>query len=199
MPASGGINRHHNQRFQKDVAVLHPGEYFSTDEDIIISTVLGSCIAVALYDPVVNLGGLNHFMLPGELHSRRFFAEESGRYGMFAMELLINDMLKAGARKNRLVAKVFGGGHVLDNTSGRIPESNILFARDFLETEAIPILSHDVGGTSARKILFFAATARVLVKRFAGRSAVSVEREEQKYFSKIKKRKTNDPNEPLFF
>lgn len=199
MPDSGNKNRHHNRRFQKDVAVLHPGEYLSTDEDIIISTVLGSCIAVALYDPVVALGGLNHFMLPGELHNRKFFADESGRYGMFAMELLINDMLKAGAKKNRLVAKVFGGGHVLDNTSGKIPESNILFARDFLETEAIPILSHDVGGTSARKILFFAASARVLVKRFAGRKAQTVEREEQEYYSTIKKQKKSDPHEPLLF
>lgn len=113
---------HFDRRFERQVAIIHPGEHYSSDEDIIISTILGSCIAVALYDPDNRQGGLNHFMLPGELQSRQFFLEESGRYGMFAMELLINDLIKRGARKSNLKAKVFGGGHVLHNTStGNIP------------------------------------------------------------------------------
>jgi chemotaxis protein CheD len=187
---------HFNQRFQRDIVIIHPGEYYATTDDIIISTVLGSCIAVALHDATTGLSGLNHFMLPGELHTQQFFAEESGRYGMYAMELLINDMLKAGARKDRLVAKVFGGGHVLSTTQGNIPDSNIAFAMSFLETERIPIASQDVGGTDARKIFFFVKTARVLLKRFGGQKTAPVEREEKEYLTRIsrgqKKRETPD-------
>lgn len=169
--------------------IIHPGEYYATDEDVIISTVLGSCIAVTLWDPTTRLGGMNHFMLPGELHSRAFFQEESGRYGMFAMELLINDLLKRGARRSELIAKVFGGGHVLHSTSGtRIPDSNIEFALNFLETERIPIKSQNVGGTEARKVLFFPTTSRVLLKRFGGAPVTSVEREEERYLATIKQR-----------
>lgn len=178
---------HFNQRFQRDVTIIHPGEYFTTGEDVVISTVLGSCIAVALHDPSTRLGGLNHFMLPGELSGRDFFNEEAGRYGMFAMELLINDMLKAGARRDQLVAKVFGGGHVLSTSAGNIPDSNIAFAMKFLETERIPIASQDVGGTDARKIFFFPVTARVLLKRFGGQNRKPVEREESRYLNRISK------------
>lgn len=180
---------HYNGRFERNVTILHPGEYYATGEDIIISTVLGSCIAVALYDPTTEMGGLNHFMLPGELHSRQFFAEESGRYGMYAMELLINAMLKNGARRDKLTAKVFGGGHVLSGGAGNIPESNITFAMEFLETERIPVISSDVGGTDARKVLFFASTARVLLKRFGGQKAAPVQREERAYLSRISSQK----------
>lgn len=185
--------KHFNTRFDREVAIIHPGEYLATGEDIVISTVLGSCIAVALHDGAAGLGGLNHFMLPGELHSNNFFAEESGRYGMYAMELLINDLLKAGARKNRLVAKVFGGGHVLSTSAGNIPDSNITFAMEFLETERIPIASNDVGGTEARKIFFFVKTARVLLKRFGGQKAAPVQREETAYLSRIANRQRRKP------
>ncbi len=180
------MNRHFDRKFDREIAVIHPGEYLVTDEDIIISTVLGSCIAVALFDPIHHQGGLNHFMLPGEVNRTNVFADESGRYGLYAMELLINDLMKRGARKQNLVAKVFGGGHVLNTAQGHIPESNIAFALEFLETENIPIAGSDVGGTDARKIFFFARTARVLLKRFGGRNAAPVEREEKAYLSKIK-------------
>ncbi len=192
---------HYDHRFDKQISIIHPGEYFSSDEDIIISTILGSCIAVALYDPEHHQGGLNHFMLPGELHGRQFYLEESARYGMFAMELLINDLLKKGARRNKFTAKVFGGGHVLRNTStGNIPDSNIRFALDFLETEKIPIVSRDVGGTEARKVLFFPQTSQVLLKRFRGQDVKPVEREESAYLQRIKKsaRKDTTPEVTLF-
>jgi chemotaxis protein CheD len=180
---------HYNGRFERDVTILHPGEYLATAEDIIISTVLGSCVAVALHDASTGIGGLNHFMLPGELHSRQFYAEESGRYGMYAMELLINEMLKQGARRERITAKVFGGGHVLSGGAANIPDSNITFAMEFLETERIPVVSSDVGGTDARKVLFFVSTARVLLKRFGGQKTAPVQREERAYLSRISSRK----------
>lgn len=178
---------HFDRKHERDVTILHPGEYYATRDRIIISTVLGSCIAVTLYDPVEMIGGMNHFMLPGELHSRDFFREESGRYGMFAMELLINDILKQGGDKRRLKAKVFGGGHVLDTSQGNIPDSNITFAFNFLETEQIPIVSSNVGGTQARKVLFFPESSRVLLKRFGGKTIQPVEREEEAYLSKLRR------------
>ena len=134
-------------------------------------------------------------MLPGEINRQNVFNDESGRYGMFAMELLINDMLKRNSQKRNLVAKVFGGGHVLNTAEGKIPESNIAFALEFLETENIPIASRDVGGTDARKIFFFARTSRVLLKRFGGQKAAPVEREEEAYLSRIKK--PTQPSKPV--
>lgn len=179
---------HYNGKYDRDVTILHPGEYFASRDPIIISTILGSCIAVTLYDPVERIGGMNHFMLPGELHSSDFFREESGRYGMYAMELLINNMLKMGGDKQRLKAKVFGGGHVLNTSQGNIPDSNIKFAFEFLETEQIPIVSSNVGGTQARKVLFFPESSRVLLKRFGGKTIQPVEREEEAYLSRIQKK-----------
>jgi chemotaxis protein CheD len=191
--------RHYNQRFERHVAIIHPGEYLATQDDIVISTVLGSCVAVALHDPTTRTSGMNHFMLPGELDTRDFYADESGRYGMFAMELLINDMLKAGARKDRLVAKVFGGGHVLSTSAGNIPDSNIAFAMEFLETERIPVESSNVGGTEARKIFLFVTSNRVLLKRFGGQKAAPVEREETRYLTRIKKRDTKPADDGVTF
>ena len=179
---------HYNRTYERDVTILHPGEYYATRDRIIISTVLGSCVAVAMYDPIERIGGLNHFMLPGELRSHDYFTEESGRYGMYAMELLINSIFKQGGDKRRIKAKVFGGGQVLDAGSGNIPDSNIKFAFEFLETEQIPIVSSNVGGNRARKVLFFPDSSRVLLKRFGGKTATPIEREEEAYLSRIRRR-----------
>jgi chemotaxis protein CheD len=191
------MHRHFDRKFDRDVAVIHPGEYLATNEDIIISTVLGSCVAVALYDPTRHRGGLNHFMLPGEVHNQNVLLDESGRYGMFAMELLINELLKQGSQKRNLIAKVFGGGHVLNTAVGRIPEGNIRFAMEFLDTENIPIASSDVGGTDARKIFFFVRTSRVLLKRFGGQKAAPIQREERAYLSRIKKPQQPTPSDDV--
>lgn len=192
---------HFDRRFNRMMSIIHPGEFYSSNEKIIISTILGSCVAVALFDPVTRRSGLNHFMLPGSFQSKNLFQEESGRYGMYAMELLINDMLKQGARRDRLQAKVFGGGHVLHQTStGSIPESNVRFALAFLETEQIPILTQDLGGTEARKILLFPENFRVLLKRFGGQKTKPVEREEEAYLTRIqaRKKKTEEPDVTFF-
>lgn len=195
------MHRHFDTRLKRNVAIIHPGEYLATDEDLVISTVLGSCVAVALYDPTIKLGGLNHFMLPGEIRSREFFQEDAGRYGMYAMELLINALLKLGAQKRRIVAKVFGGGHVLHTTgSAAIPDSNVRFALEFLATEEIPIQSKDLGGIQARKVLFFVKSNRVLLKRFGGTHVAPVEQEETAYLRSIKQpeRKQAEPEVTFF-
>ncbi len=193
--------RHYNNKFQRDMININPGEYFASNEEIIISTVLGSCVAVAFHDPVNRTGGLNHFMLPGNLNKDNFYMTETGKYGMFAMELLVNDLIKKGAQRSNLVAKVFGGGSVLRTTesyTGKIPKGNIEFAFKYLETENFRIVKSDVGGMHARKILYFPTSNKILLKRITGNLITRVEEEEEEYLSKIKKQ-TEKKNEATLF
>lgn len=122
----------------------------------VLSTVLGSCIAVCLTDSDRKIGGMNHFLLP----NRDGVEGENIRYGAYSMELLINGLLKAGARKDRLTAKVFGGASMNSNLRD-IGGSNAAFAQDFLDAEGIPCLSKSVGGTLARRIRFWPTTGNV--------------------------------------
>lgn len=183
---------HYNGKFEKHVYIIHPGEYYASGEPVLISTVLGSCVGVAFYDQQRRIGGLNHFMLPGSLDAKSFMTSETGKYGMFAMELLINELIKMGARKERLRAKVFGGGHVLQNDAGEnggVPQSNIDFAFEYLETERIPVEASDVGGTVGRKLFLDPQTFRVMLKRVTGRLIVDVEKEEEEYLEQLRRRR----------
>ncbi|MFO7788308.1 MAG: chemotaxis protein CheD, partial [Halospina sp.] len=137
---------HYNYKYKRNVIILHPGEYYATGENCLLSTVLGSCVAVILYDEDKRIGGMNHFMLPGTLSSGDGFEggslefEESGKLGVHAMELLINTIMKEGGRRLKLKAKVFGGGNVLNtgDSSGKLIDSdiggsNVRLAFSFLE------------------------------------------------------------------
>jgi chemotaxis protein CheD len=184
------VYQHFHNKFQRTVSIIHPGEYYATREHTIISTVLGSCVAVALYDPKNRFAGLNHFMLPGRLGSNNLAGSDTGKYGIFAMEFLVNEMIKLGANKGDLVAKVFGGGHVLNRTvdnGGSIPSSNVTFAFEYLKTEGIKVQTSDVGGTIARKIFLEPETFKVWLKRITGKLIVDVEQEEKEYLEKLKK------------
>jgi chemotaxis protein CheD len=181
--------RHSVSQFEQELVTIHPGEYFATADDTIISTVLGSCVAVGIYDGEEKVGGLNHFMLPGDYGRSELIRSPNAKYGMYAMELLINDLLKIGARKAALVAKVFGGGAVLHFSGGsgsKIPDSNIQFAFEYLEKERIPVLASDVGGREPRKIFFFAQTGKVLLKRIAGTLVGLIEKEEERYLYNLR-------------
>lgn len=150
-----------NKKISKNVIIIQPGEHYVTsDPTEAIATVLGSCVSVCLIDETMGLGGMNHFMLPGDFRNEEIFTTRSGRYGMFAMESLINDMMKKGGRKENFKAKVFGGGHVLNfrKTDGNVPESNINFAKTFLTFEEIPVVASDLGGNAGRKIIFIPGT-----------------------------------------
>jgi chemotaxis protein CheD len=191
--------------YSQAVTIIHPGEYLATGDDIIIATVLGSCVAVALKDEKASIGGLNHFMLPGmglkELKGPDLYASDPAKYGMYAMELLINEMLKMGCKKERLVAKVFGGGSVLALGPGNqntVPQSNIDFAFQFLKTEGIPVLAQDVGGTHARKILFFTRDGKVLLKRITGTLIAAVKQEERSYIDRILRKEKSAGDITLF-
>lgn len=147
--------------FKNDAVKILPCEYFVYHEDILIMTTLGSCIAACIWDREAKIGGMNHFMLPdGD--------SGSGRYGSFAMELLINEMMKQGATRATMEAKVFGGGQVIDGmTSMNIGERNTAFVTDYLKTERIPIMSKDVLGVHPRKVCFLPASGKAMVKRLA--------------------------------
>lgn len=139
-----------------------PADYLATDQPVALVTLLGSCVAACLYDPALALGGMNHFMLPGgDVNDAT-----SARYGVNAMELLINALLKRGARRQRLLAKVFGGGNVLSGFhSDPIGTRNAGFVVDYLAAERIPVVASDLGDNQARKVCFFVQTGRSLVKR----------------------------------
>lgn len=188
-------------RYGQEVVEIFPGEYHATRSSRIISTVLGSCIAVALYDLKAGVSGMNHFMLPGELQTDRIYVSGSGKYGMYAMELLINELIKLGGTKKSFIAKVFGGGKVLRTTSGithSVPEGNITFAMSYLKQEGIPIAAQDVGGTQGRRVLFFTEGYKVLVKKLSSQETTPVESEESVYFSKIRKDDEKKPDITLF-
>jgi chemotaxis protein CheD len=182
--------KHSVSQFEQELLTIHPGEYFATKDDTIISTVLGSCVAVGLYDGEAMAGGLNHFMLPGESAKVDLVRSPDAKYGMYAMELLINELMKLGARRSSLKAKVFGGGAVLRFSGGggsKIPANNVDFAFEYLRKEGIPVTASDVGGREPRKIFFFARTGKVLLKRIAGNLVDLAEREEERYLEELRK------------
>lgn len=159
--------RHYfDSAFQSQAVKVLPNEYYVTDEDIMISTVLGSCVAACIHDPVTGVGGMNHFMLPeGDMQSP---ASATMRYGAFAMEVLINELLKAGAVRDRLEAKVFGGGAVLSAMQQmNIGERNGQFVLNYLRTEGIPVKAQDLGDVHARRINYFPRDGRVMVRKMA--------------------------------
>lgn len=141
------------------------GGLAASERPIIVRTILGSCISVCLRDPFTGVGGMNHFMLPSG--SGDF--GNPARYGVHAMELLINQCMKLGASRSHLEAKVFGGGNVLNVKRAsfvNVAKQNIEFARSFLRTENIPVVAHNVGGLAAREVYFFTDSGRVFMRKF---------------------------------
>ncbi len=136
-------------------AVVQGSFQVSSEPDLILTTILGSCVAVCLHDPVAGIGGMNHFLLP----ESRFETKRNLRYGVHAMELLINALLQGGASRERLVAKAFGGARMVPGFRD-IGEGNILFARDFLAHEGLPLVAESLGGTRARRLRFWPASGR---------------------------------------
>jgi chemotaxis protein CheD len=155
----------HEAHFDRAAVKVLPGEHFVHGEDLVILTTLGSCIAACLWDRQARIGGMNHFMLPD---SDAGAAGASGRYGSHAMELLINALLRRGATRGALEAKVFGGAQVIDGMhSMNVGARNTEFVLEYLRTERIPVVARDVLDTCPRKVCFMPASGRALVKRLA--------------------------------
>ena len=160
------------------ISVL-PGSHAVIDEPgAAVTTLLGSCVAACIRDASRGVGGLNHFLLPGEDGGPR---QPSARYGVHAMEVLINDILKRGGRKDRMEAKIFGGANVIDTRAAdTVGARNAEFVRRYLETEGIPVLASDVGGERARRVFFFPSTGRVSVLRLADAETKAARRAESR-------------------
>lgn len=178
-------NLYYDRIFDCEAAKILPGEYYFTGKPMMIVTVLGSCVAACIRDRVSGVGGMNHFMLPdgGESGSA---SASSMRYGSYAMEVLINQLLKAGARRENLEAKVFGGGNVLRGFSSiNVGERNARFVRDYLRTVNIRILAEDLNDIHPRKVYFFPQTGKVLVKRLIQLNNYTLVRREHDYASRL--------------
>jgi chemotaxis protein CheD len=151
------------RQFGLNATKLLPGEFYVTADDHVLTTVLGSCVAACILDTEAGIGGMNHFMLPD---AGEGVVSGSARYGSYAMELLINDLLKAGARRGALAAKLFGGGNVLQSfTTNQVGTRNVEFVHAYLQAERIPVLAEDVLDVYPRKIFFFPRSGRALVRR----------------------------------
>lgn len=173
------MSHYYDPKFETDAVKVLPGEYYATDGEEMIVTVLGSCVSVCLRDSYSGIGGLNHFLLPHDRSSRDTPLAESARYGVYAMELLINHLLKLGAMRHRFEAKVFGGGKVIkDFTFANVGERNVEFVLAHLKNEGIPIVARDLLNIYPRKVHFFPQTGRVMLKKIHSlHNATLIERE----------------------
>lgn len=155
-----------DREHKTEAAKILPGEYYATGRDMVLVTVLGSCVCACIRDRVSKIGGMNHFMLPESGQDKNNPMGESARYGVYAMEILINQLLKIGAKRSNLEAKVFGGGSVLRGfTINNVGERNANFVLDFLKTEKIPVVAKDLLDIFPRKVYYFPDSGLVRVKK----------------------------------
>jgi chemotaxis protein CheD len=180
-------NKYFDRNFNIDAVKILPGEYYVTGRDMVLVTVLGSCVAACVRDRLTGIGGMNHFMLPDSRQDGGSPVGLAGRYGTYAMELMINQLLKAGARRNNLEAKVFGGGNVLRGfTVANVGQRNAEFVLDYLHTENIMVAAQDLLDIYPRKVYFFPATGRTLVKKLRSVHNDTIIEREQQYIARIK-------------
>ncbi|MGL4474600.1 MAG: chemoreceptor glutamine deamidase CheD [Shewanella sp.] len=187
------ISRNWDQKFDKFVARVNPGEYYLTGNDELIYTRLGSCISACIYDDKLGIGGLNHFLLPEAGKYERQIAADSYccRYGNWAMEQLINGILSRGGSRFNLKAKIFGGASIGNQITTNIGQLNISFVYSYLDTENIPILAQDVGGIWPRKVLFNPTSGKAMVKRLASEAIEMLDTQEERYLDSISKKPKN--------
>ena len=170
-PAEGhsdvlAANVYFDHHFDLEAAKILPGEYYVTGRDMVLVTVLGSCVTACIRDRLSGIGGMNHFVLPDTRPDQDNPASLSARYGAFAMEVLINSLISQGAQRTLLEAKVFGGGNVLPGmTTMNIGQRNADFALRFLGTEKIRVVARDLIDVHPRKVYYFPKTGKVLVKK----------------------------------
>lgn len=176
---------YHDRSFNCQAAKILPGEYYFTSDDMMITTVLGSCVSACIRDRVSGIGGMNHFMLPDGGNDADSPISSSMRYGTYAMEILINEVLKAGARRENLEAKVFGGGAVLRGFNAiNVGERNAKFVKDYLRTENIRITAEDLNDIWPRKVNYFPRSGKVMVKKLKSTDP-TLEVKERDYAGKL--------------
>ncbi|AIY40256.1 Chemotaxis protein CheD [Collimonas arenae] len=182
--AEESVATHHyfDREFDSAAVKLLPNEYYVTQDDMMLSTVLGSCVAACVRDSTAGIGGMNHFMLPDDgSHGGSVAASASMRYGAYAMEMLLNELFKAGARRERLEAKVFGGGAVLANmTMLNIGDRNADFVLRYLQMEQVRVAAQDLRGSLPRRVSYFPRSGKAMVRKLHRINEVDqIQRDEQ--------------------
>lgn len=158
------IRRMRDSRFPYEIATILPGEFFVSSDPMIVYTVLGSCVAACIRDPIAGVGGMNHFMLPKPRETGNDSWALSTRYGSYAMESLINDILKCGGSKSRLEIKLFGAGRIHDANID-VGARNAEWVLDYLQAEGLTACKTDLGDVFPRRIYYFTESGRVLMKK----------------------------------
>lgn len=179
---------------------IFPGEYYATkDHDVILTTLLGSCVSVCLHDPVNRISGLNHIMISTKTTFSERNLTADTRYGIHAMEMLINQMVKYGADRRYIKAKVFGGGKVLNQDDNSIAYNNINFALDYLKQENFEVLSQDTGGKHGRKIFFLSNNFKIYLRRIQIKSILDKTYEKEQKIIKTYNKKDKEESNLTFF
>ena len=182
-------NTYFDRGFDSQAVKLLPGEYYVTNKDMLLVTVLGSCVAACIRDNLSGIGGMNHFMLPDGNGDSKSPMNASARYGTYAMEILINQLLKLGARRSNLEAKVFGGGNVLDGlTVANVGQRNSDFVLKFLAMEQIKVVAQDLVDVYPRKVYFFPKNSKVMVKKLRTTHNKTISLREEDYCTHLLKK-----------
>jgi len=173
-----------NAKLNRPIVLLNVGEYYATAQKEGIGTLLGSCISTCIYEKGGGIGGMNHFLIPGDFRDEEIFISPCARIGMFALELLMGELIKLNVDRDKLCAKIFGGGASQPgNTS--MGDNNIRFIKTLLNMEQIPIIGEDLGGKWARKILFFPENGKVMLKKIPMSATGSLASDENRYLKKV--------------
>jgi chemotaxis protein CheD len=191
LPGFEHVRRSWNSQFESYSARILPGEFYVTKSAEGVATTLGSCIAACIRDRVTGIGGMNHFMLPASDVSdlaavKASSLSDATRYGNYAMEHLINEIMRNGGRRQNLEVKVFGGGRIISGMTD-VGLANITFVRDYLATEGLSVVAEDVGDIFPRMVIFFPATGIARVKRLRSLHNNTIVDQERQYIDSIKK------------
>lgn len=179
------IRRSRDPRFPHEIASILPGEFFVSQSPMIVYTVLGSCISACIRDPFVGVGGMNHFMLPEPKETGHDSWGESTRYGSFAMESLINGILKRGGHRNRLEIKLFGAGKIYDGKID-VGDTNAKWVIQYLKSEGLTVVKTDLGDVFPRKVYYQTDSGRVLLKKIERIKNRTILERETQYASTIR-------------
>lgn len=191
LPGFEHVRRSWNNQFQSWAARILPGEFYVTRNEEAVATTLGSCIAACIRDRHTGIGGMNHFMLPATGISdlatlKASSLSDATRYGNYAMEHLINEIMRNGGRRQHLEVKLFGGGRIISGMTD-VGLANITFVRDYLETENLSVVAEDVGDIYPRMVIFFPASGVARVKRLRSLHNNTIVDQERQYIDSIKK------------
>lgn len=189
------IRRMRDNRFPHEIASIFPGEFFVSREPMVVYTVLGSCISACIRDPVVGVGGMNHFMLPEPKEAAHDSWGESTRYGSYAMESLINEIIKRGGLKSRLEIKLFGAGKIYEGNID-VGANNAKWVIGYLRSEGLATVKTDLGDVFPRKVYYFTDSGRVLMKKIERVKNQTIFERENEYAARIKQR-TQQPVEDV--